>query len=83
MQKEISVNNPLFRLFSVFLLRFCVNSASKSSSVKHFNIHTKMSVAENKSEEKHIKMTEFCRKVDFPLLFREKTANFVHVFYMQ
>ena len=33
-----------------------------------------------KSEEKGIKVIIFCRKDDFPSLFREKLANFVCVF---
>lgn len=33
-----------------------------------------------KSEEKGIKVIIFCRKDDFPSLFRGKLANFVRVF---
>ena len=33
-----------------------------------------------KSEEKGIKVIVFCRKNDFPSLFRGKLANFVRVF---
>ena len=50
-------------------------------SQKDFNSYVYLLIKGYKSEEKGIKVIAFCRKDDFPSLFRGKLANFVRVNY--